>query len=206
MQANNGHEVSLKTIGLEDHSRVLAIMTTAFAMCPLLRWIYPEPRAYLQHFDKFIEHYCGNSFSLRSGAYIIDGDKGTILWDTAGEKRDSAGMMEFLLKSVPACRRSETERVFRTFGEYQPDQPHWYVTMVAVDPIHQRSGLAEHLLRHATNIADCARKPMHLEATSTHAMRLYARHGWKVLTEVQVGDLRRSSPCCAKQSPESVIA
>ncbi|WP_109142800.1 GNAT family N-acetyltransferase [Bradyrhizobium sp. DASA03068] len=185
MQSTNGDALSIKTIDLQDHSRVLAILTTAFTMCPLLRWLYPEPREYLQHFNGFIKHYCGSPYS--SGAYLNDGDKGAILWDTAGEKRDNTSMMEFLLKSVPAHRRSETERVFETFGKYNPHQPHWYVTMVAIDPIHQRSGLARHLLRHATEISDAAQRPVHLEATSPHAMRLYAQQGWSVLTEVQVG-------------------
>ncbi|UWU82897.1 GNAT family N-acetyltransferase [Bradyrhizobium yuanmingense] len=206
MQANNGDALSIKTVDLEDHSRVLAILTAAFTMCPLLRWLYPEPQQYLRHFNGFIEHYCGNPYSIK-GAYLNDGDKGAILWDTAGQKRDNTSMMEFLLKSVPAHRRSETERVFEAFGKYHPHQPHWYVTMVAIDPIHQRSGLAEHLLRHATEISDAAQRPMHLEATSPHAMRLYARQGWSVLTEVQVGGSPPFFPMLRQpKSAKSVIA
>ncbi|MCK1624877.1 GNAT family N-acetyltransferase [Bradyrhizobium sp. 160] len=109
------------------------------------------------------------------------------MWQTEGEKRDTASMMTFLLRSVPTQRRSETERVFESFGKYHPHQPHWYLTMVAIDPMHQRLGLGEHLLRHATAISDNAQRLVYLEATSPHARRLYQRLGWEVLAEVQVG-------------------
>ncbi|UVO30694.1 N-acetyltransferase [Bradyrhizobium arachidis] len=201
MQSDHVDAISIKTVDLEDRSRVDAILTTAFAMCPLLRWLYPEPREYLQHFKGFIEYYCGNPFSSNSGAYLNDGDKGAILWQTQGEKRDNTIMMDFLLKSVPTHRRSETEKVFETFGKYHPHEPHWYLTMVAIDPMHQRSGLGEHLLRHATGISDNAQRLVHLEATSPHAMRLYERLGWNVLTEVQVGSSPPFFPMLRQPKP-----
>lgn len=188
MSASDVNTTSIKTVDLEDRSRVDAILTTAFTMCPLLRWLYPEPRNYLRYFGGFIEHYCANPYLNKSGAYLNEGDKGAILWQTEGEKRDKASMMTFLLNSIPTHRRSETERVFESFGKYHPHQAHWYLTMVAIDPMHQRLGLGGHLLRHATDVSDNAQKPVYLEATSPHAMRLYERLGWNVLAEVQVGD------------------
>ncbi|WP_442870093.1 GNAT family N-acetyltransferase [Bradyrhizobium sp. CCBAU 45394] len=99
--------------------------------------------------------------------------------------------MSFLLSSVPSDRRSETERVFQCFDKHHPQGPLWYITMVAVDPMHQRQGFGGLLLRYVTRLSDTAKRKIYLEATSTAAVRLYERHGWTVLSEVQLG---RSPP------------
>ncbi|UPJ79762.1 GNAT family N-acetyltransferase [Bradyrhizobium sp. 183] len=187
MQAHRVDTIAIKTVGPDDRSRVNAILATAFTTCPLLRWLYPAPWQYLQHFSGFIEYYCGDPYRDQSGAYISDGDKAALLWQTESEHRGNTRLMSFLHESVPAHRRSEAEKVFESFGKYHPPQPHWYVTMVGVDPVYQRSGLGSLVLKHLTDISDKAGGLVYLEATSAQAVRLYERLGWTLLGEVQIG-------------------
>jgi ribosomal protein S18 acetylase RimI-like enzyme len=68
-----------------------------------------------------------------------------------------------------------------------PHEPHWYLPLIGVDPFHQGRGLGSALLSHATAIADAARLPAYLEATNLNNRRLYERHGFEVVGEIQFG-------------------
>ncbi|MCK1722435.1 GNAT family N-acetyltransferase [Bradyrhizobium sp. 141] len=187
MQTVSRENESVKIVTPEDRSRVSAVLTTAFTMCPLLRWLYPEPHRYLRHFGGFLNCYAGDPYTDRSGAYFDNGDKGALLWLTDKVQRDDASMMKFLLGSVPEYRRSETERVFEEFGKFHPQEPHWYFTMLGIDPMLQRSGLGGLLYRHGLAILDEAKGLAFTEASSSDSARLYESLGWKVMGEVQVG-------------------
>ncbi|WP_377828316.1 GNAT family N-acetyltransferase [Bradyrhizobium lupini] len=187
MSSQKGQHASIKLVAPEDRSRVRAILTVAFAMCPFLRWLYPEPDRFLRHFAGFLDHYAGDPYADRSGAYFDGGDTGALLWLTDKAHRDDAAMMKFLLGSVPDYRRTETEKIFERFDEYHPKEPHWHFTMLGVDPMHQRSGLGGLLYRHGLTILDKAKGLAFTEATSLRAARLYERLGWQIVGEVQIG-------------------
>ncbi|MGY3611259.1 MULTISPECIES: hypothetical protein [unclassified Bradyrhizobium] len=187
MQSAPRENEAIKIVSPENRSRVNAILTTAFTMCPLLRWLYPEPERYLRHFGGFIEYYCGDPYTNRSGVYFDNGDKGALLWQTDKMHRDDARMMNFLLGSVPEDRRAETESLFEEFGKYHPQQPYWYFTMLGIDPMHQRAKLGDRLFRYGLAISDEAKGLAYAEATSVHSVRLYERMGWKIMGEVQIG-------------------
>ncbi|WP_407169087.1 GNAT family N-acetyltransferase [Bradyrhizobium sp. ORS 111] len=187
MQSASSENGSIKIVAPEDRSRVIAVLTTAFTMCPLLRWLYPEPERYLRHFVGFLEYYAGDPYTDRSGACFEDGVKGALLWLTDKVHRDDARMMKYLLGSVPEYRRTETERIFEEFGKYHPTEPYWYFTMLGIDPMHQRSGWGGLLYRYGLAILDEANGLAFTEATSLRSARLYERLGWKIVGEVQVG-------------------
>lgn len=187
MSSQSGQRETIKIVAPEDRSRVVAILTMAFAMCPLLRWLYPEPDRFLRHFAGFLDCYAGDPYADRSGACFASSDKGALLWLTDKAHRDDAAMMKFLLSSVPEYRRSETEKLFEEFGKYHPKEPHWYFTMLGIDPTHQRSGLGGLLYRYGLSILDEAKGLAFTEATSLRAARLYERLGWQIVGEVQIG-------------------
>jgi hypothetical protein len=47
----------------DQRSAVLSVFTLAFARDPMMRWLYPEPEAYLTHFPEFAAAFGGPSFS-----------------------------------------------------------------------------------------------------------------------------------------------
>lgn len=116
MKSASSENELIKTVAPESQSSVNAILTTAFTMCPLSRWLYPEPERYLRH--------SAGSSSITAAihtpieaAYFDNGDKGALLWQTDKMHRNDARMMKFLLGSVPEYRRAETERVPRLFSD-----------------------------------------------------------------------------------------
>jgi GNAT superfamily N-acetyltransferase len=57
-----------------------------------------------------------------------------------------------------------------------------------VDPLHQVQGLGSALLQHALKVVDRDKLPAYLEATSPDSRRLYERHGFEAIGEIQAAD------------------
>src|SRR6266540_346463 len=68
---------------------------------------------------------------------------------------------------------------------YRRTEPHWYLPLIGVDPVHQGRGLGSALLRHALKNCDRDHLPAYLEATSPSSRRLYERHGFEATGEIQ---------------------
>ncbi|MCC7384474.1 MAG: GNAT family N-acetyltransferase [Deltaproteobacteria bacterium] len=61
------------------------------------------------------------------------------------------------------------------------DRPHWYVFVLGVDPSHQGRGLGGALLARICELADRAAVESYLETDRHSSVRLYERHGYRVL-------------------------
>lgn len=197
MQSASKENGSIKIVGPADRPKVIAVLATAFTTCLLLRWLYPEPERYLRHFAGFLEYYAGDPYFDGSGAYLEDGQKGALLWLTDKAHRNDKRMMEYLLGSVPEDRRTETERLFEEFGKYHPEEPHWYFTMLGIDPMHQGSGRGGRLFQYGLAIPDEAKGLAFNEATSLGPARLYERLGWKIGVRFRSAVRRPFSRWCA---------
>lgn len=62
-------------------------------------------------------------------------------------------------------------------------QPHWYLYMLGVAPVHQRQGIGTRLLEHGLARADTARepRPAYLESFNPQNLSFYYRQGFKQL-------------------------
>ncbi|QIG94502.1 GNAT family N-acetyltransferase [Bradyrhizobium sp. 6(2017)] len=103
---------------------------------------------------------------------------------------------------MEVARISKTARkvLFEEFGKYHPEEPHWYFTMLGIDPMHQGSGRGGRLFQYGLAILDEAKGLAFNEATSLGSARLYERLGWKIVGEVQVGSSPPIFPIVRRQS------
>ena len=77
--------------------------------------------------------------------------------------------------------------VFEEMGALHPNDDHWYLPLMGVDPVAQGHGLGSALLRHALKTCDSDGLPAYLEATSARSRHLYTRHGFNVVEIIQAG-------------------
>jgi GNAT superfamily N-acetyltransferase len=185
-----------RTVATTESSQAeqaVAVIVLAFGADPAARWSYPDPDGYLTHFPAIVRAFGGKAFT-HGGAYHLSGFSGAALWLRPGIQPDEETLASVLRQSVAAERQAAVFAVFEQMAHYHPRQPHWYLPLIGIDPVHQRKGYGSALLQHALSQCDREHAPAYLESTNPVNIPLYERHGFKVLATIQVGSSPPISP------------
>ncbi len=178
--------------GPSQAEQAMAVIVLAFSADPAARWSYPDADRYLTHFPAIVRALGGGAFAHGTACHI-GGFAGAALWLPPGVHPDEAALVAALKGSVPGERQAGVFAVFEQMGRYHPAEPHWYLPLIGVDPIHQRKGYGSALLNHVLLQCDRDRTPAYLESSNPANISLYERYGFRVLATIQVGS---SPPIC----------
>jgi ribosomal protein S18 acetylase RimI-like enzyme len=176
-----------------DAEQAIAAIVLAFSTDPAARWSYPDPHQYLTHFPRIVRAFGGKAFAHGTG-YHVSGFGGAALWLPPGIQPDEEALAAVLKSSVAAERQAAVFAVFEQMGRHHPHEPHWYLPLIGVDPVHQGKGFGSALLQHALRQCDRDHTPAYLESTNPANIPLYERHGFRVLATIQVGSSPPISP------------
>ncbi len=176
----------IKTADASDEASIAATLALAFSTDPGARWAWPNPQQLLTTFPAFVKAFAGAAFSTGT-AYYVKGYTGAALWLPPDAGPDDEAMNALMLRSTSEQTLSELQAVFDQMRSYHPSEPHWYLPLIGVDPIHQGRGLGSALMRHALARCDRERKPAFLESSNPRNVPLYERHGFELLGRIQVG-------------------
>jgi GNAT superfamily N-acetyltransferase len=182
-----GCELGLSSLRAQCAERVFAVLTLAFAADPANRWMYPEPAQYLRHFHSFARALGGASLPLRTA--LADRDYSAVaLWLGPHAGSDDAALAKVIEASVAPEKRAVLIAVIEAMACHHPQEPHWYLPLIGVDPARQGRGLGAALLRPVLAECDRTRLPAYLESTSPRNRPLYERHGFQPIGEIRVAD------------------
>lgn len=171
----------------DERQAVLDVLTLAFATDPLARWAAPGAKQYLAAFPPFADAFGGNG--LAPGAtYIVDGFEGAAAWLPPGVQPDVERVLANFQELMDPELLPDLLGVFEQMDQYHPQEPHWYLPMIGVDPVSQGRGLGGLLMRHALRRCDEERMPAYLESTNPRNLSLYLRHGFEILGTIRVGE------------------
>jgi ribosomal protein S18 acetylase RimI-like enzyme len=166
--------------------QAVAVICLAFSSDPAARWTYPDPHAYISCFPRIVRAFGGKAFEHGTG-HRVSGFRGAALWLPPGVYPDQEVLGAILQESLAADRFQEVSGVFERMGSYHPAEPHWYLPMIGVDPVHQRRGYGSALLHQALLQCDKDHVTAYLESSNSANIPLYERHGFVVLGTIQVG-------------------
>ena len=169
---------------LEGIDRFIATMVLAFSADPFIRWLFPEPAEFLSCFTE-ITRIHGERTAAYGGAYGLADGRGAAFWYPPGTNPDGDTLGAVLKKAGVMARLSQ---VWVKVSEYEPNEPHWYLRQIGIDPVLQRNGQGATLL--VAGLADVDERGdlAYLEATSVTSRNFYERFGFSVLGEVQALD------------------
>ena len=184
--ADAAREMDVLTAGIDDQSRLVAAIVLAFSVDLAARWTYPVPENYLKHFPDLVRSFGGPAFE-RGTAHFIGDAQAAALWLPPGVQPDEDALMAHFQRTVPEQDRDTLFAVFEQMGQYHPDEPHWYLPLIGVDPAQQGKGYGSALLKHALRLCDQDGTPAYLESSNPKNIPLYRRHGFEVLGTIQVG-------------------
>ncbi|HEV2375503.1 MAG TPA: GNAT family N-acetyltransferase [Streptosporangiaceae bacterium] len=142
-----------------DTKPAAAMLARAFADDPLLVWVLPDEAARRRRLPELF------AAQLRAAArgpdetdlILADGRPlGCAMWAPPGACQPSLRQQLPVLAVFPLIMRRRLAvavRSFNALGRERPEEPHWYLSTIGVDPAAQRTGVARGLL--APRLARC---------------------------------------------------
>ena len=73
-------------------------------------------------------------------------------------------------------------------GAHPKEPEHWYLALLGTDPSHQGSGIGSALIAGVLERCDEQGIGAYLESSKEENVPFYARHGFDVVAELQMGD------------------
>ncbi len=167
----------------EHVAQAQACLTTAFASDLFARWVMADPAQFLRLFNHSLRHM-GGLGSANGAGFLADGGIGAALWLRPGVGPDMAALGALMAElTMP----DEAPAVFEQMSEQHPQNPHWYLPFIGVDPAAQGQHVGSTLLVASLALVDEEGLPAYLESTNPRNVPLYERFGFRVLGEIQVG-------------------
>ncbi|WP_264321318.1 GNAT family N-acetyltransferase [Zarconia navalis] len=191
----------IRTVTHTQAEQCIGQLVLTFSRDPIARWIYPTSDKYLEHFPQFVKIFGDRAFDSGT-AYCIDEFRATALWFPPGIGVDEEALVALLGNSVPASNREILFDRVGQMSDYHPQEPHWYLSILGTDPIHQSRGYGSALLRHGLATCDREQKLAYLEASSPQSAALYARHGFEATGTIEFGPAAAIVPMVRK--PQSI--
>src|SRR5690606_36169033 len=123
---------------------------------------------------------------------------GAALWLPPHAHADDDALSALFEETVPPDRLADAAAIFDQMASFHPEEPHWHLPLIGVDPGFQRRGVGGALLAHGLALCDREGHPAYLEATSRRNAALYARHGFVRVGTIQAGDSPEIIPMVRK--------
>jgi GNAT superfamily N-acetyltransferase len=178
--------IEVRTIGPDDETRAVDTVVLAFGGDPMTRWVWPEAHQYMTVMPKFVRAFGGAAF-VHGSAFGSQGYAGAALWLRPGVHPDEERLMELTENTASADARQALFAIFEQMAKYHPEESHWYLPLIGVDPAHQGKGHGDALMRYALEQIDREKVPAYLEASNLRNIPFYRRHGFEELGTIQVG-------------------
>ena len=176
----------IKAATQSDEAATIAALVLAFGADPATRWTWPYPEQYLTHFPSLVRVLGGNAFAHGS-AYYVDGYAGAALWLPPEVSPDENTLVDLLRHTGYAPVQKDVFAVFEQMARYHPQEPHWFLPLIGVDPVQQGKGFGGALMQHALGPCDRDRTLAYLESSNPKNIPLYERYGFELLGTIQVG-------------------
>jgi GNAT superfamily N-acetyltransferase len=181
------HEVRKADAG--EAAALARTLALAFETDPVMSWALPGHgrQAIL---ERAFELYLRRIWMRHEETFAVAGRSGVAAWEPPGTWKLGIGEQLALL---PAMARIFGRRLPRTLGALtrlekdHPEEPHYYLPFMGVEPGSQGRGMGSALLRPILERCDAERVPAYLEASSPRNKAFYERHRFEVTEEFQVG-------------------
>lgn len=173
------------TLGRAEHKpRLLQTIVLGFAADPIARWATPDPGVYLDGRDEFFDAFGGAAFDHGS-AFVADDGAAVALWLPPGVDPDGERMFALVAAQTPEERMEEMGEFFAQQEEFHPNEPHWYLPVIAADPPRQGRGLGAALMEAALARVDRDGLPAYLESSNPRNIPFYERFGFEAVGEIR---------------------
>jgi len=130
--------------------------------------------------------FAGSSFK-HGTAYVSADFCGAALWLPPGVKPNEEALERVFRDTAKGDHLDDLLATFEKMGQSHPQEAHWYLPMIGVEPNAQGKGIGAELMRHALARCDQERALAYLESSKPQNIPFYLRHGFEVIGEIRIG-------------------
>ncbi len=167
------------------------LLARAFQDDPLNIYALPDERERARlnptYFSAFVRygHVAGEVWTMEGS---LDG---VAIWlppggvDIQSDLAEQAGITSLpsILGVEPVDRKRNVFDYLDMLHRRDVQGPHWYLTIIGIEPNRQRQGVGSALLQPVLSRADAEGLPCYLETLNATNIPFYARHGFKIVVE-----------------------
>lgn len=164
----------------------IAAIVAAFLIDPTARFAWPAARDYLEAMPLAIGKFAGTCVE-HGTAYISADFNGTALWLPPGVQPDGEALEKLFRDTASPEHLDDLLAAFEKMDRSHPEEAHWYLAMIGVDPKAQGKGLGAELLRHSLARCDRDGALAYLETANPRNIPFYERFGFEAMKQFQVG-------------------
>lgn len=180
------NSIEIRTAAPADREAMIDTLLLSFCADPCVRYVFPRPRDFMAGWPPFVMAMGGRG--LEHGTAFVTEDAAAVsLWLPPGVEPDLEAMLS-VLADVPPERGAVLAQVGEQMRAFHPDEPHWYLAAVGVDPARQGEGLGSAMIKEGLRLCDAQGLPAYLESSNPRNIPLYERHGFEVVGLVQPDD------------------
>jgi ribosomal protein S18 acetylase RimI-like enzyme len=179
-------DVEIRPAGVEEMAAVAELLSRSFATDPMLVWplIAEEDGArdrIRQMFALLDTPLAARGWIWRTGDLagamsLIPAGEDAVLWELDRTARP-------LIASLTPDGGARYAAFWEWIASCYPDEPHWVIDQLAVDPARQGEGIGSALLRFALARASAERLPLFLETARERNVGYYRRFGFEVVLD-----------------------
>jgi ribosomal protein S18 acetylase RimI-like enzyme len=186
----------VETVTAAWSAAVIDALMLSFAGDPMARWSWADPKIYLKAFPRFARAFGGKAFEQGTAHRV--GHAGAALWLAPGVGPDDEAMAALMVETISPTMAEDGGKLMEQMGAFHPKEPHWYLPIIGIDPVHQGKGLGGALLKHQLAICDRDGALAYLESSNPRNIGLYERHGFEALGRIQAGSSPTMVPMLRK--------
>lgn len=194
---------TIKTATQDETYSLVNTLVLAFSSDPVARYMYPSPHQFLTYFPSFVRAFGGKAFE-HGTAYFMDNQIGAALWFPPGVSPDEEPLIALIQRSIAEADQPDLFAVLEQMEHCHPQEPHWYLPLLGVEPIQQGKGFGSALLQYQLRQCDRDNQLAYLESSSLKNIPLYERHGFELLGIIQKGTFPPIFPMLRYPQPVTV--
>ena len=183
----------IRAVDRSEAQAALGCITLAFAADPVFRYFWARPADYLQYAPPLMMAMGERGFDHATVMATQDFEA-VAMWLPPGVEPNPDTLRSIARAPTTPEREKLGAELRSQMERFHPKAPHWYLWAIGVDPRRQGQGLGSALLKHTLAECDARGDIAYLESSSPKNVPLYERHGFEVMSIIEVGDIPPITP------------
>ena len=169
-----------------DKDLLHSTQCAAFEQDPMVQWHWPTTEQRQEGLSGFFGVFADHSIQHEC-AYCTNDVAGLAFWHPPNSTPDESKLDNIFQRTTSGQTYVEVGQVFEQLEGFKPDQPHWYLSIIAVAPDCQGKGYGAALMMRTLQKCDRDHLPAYLVSPNPRNLTLYERHGFQVVGQAQSG-------------------